>query len=377
MLRILYWISIEAHKRVCLSLVEHDDVTQAIVLPTSVSTKNIKLKNIYKYNHPYLDGVVDVINKFKPDIFIQYTSSRYFVKVIKSRNIKYGFSAHGIWPESFNNKNIVADTFFQNFDLFLGGSHIFEHILRTYAKTKAIIATDVLTQFDVLHSNMKKNNEIRNSIIKNSDNPGATKLITLFGHNCTTKTDNLLPYNYGYYRAVIELAELAKKHNWLVFIKPKGGKDRNLIKTTTEKWAKIDGIKERYLKLSNNKNLKFLPYNADAYKYLCSDVVVTSARSTIEVEAALIKKPILRIWLPKPEPNERQLSYEYGALDFNATYLVKDILGLEKIIISAFNNNDELNKNQEKFIKYLGITFDGKAHIRLLDAILKVIGDKK
>jgi hypothetical protein len=135
-------------------------------------------------------------------------------------------------------------------------------------------------------------------------------------------------------------------------------------------------VRDRYLKIKGGRHLKFLSYDDDPYEYLFSDVVITSARSTIEVEASLIRKPMIRIWMPKPEPNETQLSYEYGAMDFDASYLVRDIGKLEEIIVRALGDNKGLNENQRRFIEYLGITFDGKAHDRFLDAICKV-GDKK
>jgi hypothetical protein len=370
-MKVLYWVSTESHKRMCVPMVECNDIEQAIVLPTSVPQNNIKLKKIYKYTHPNLDGVIKIIDKFKPDAFVQYTSSRYFVKPIKKRGIKHCFSAHGVWPDkSYNNRKIVADPFFQNFDLFLGANTGFKDTLRTYAKTKAMIATDALTQFDILYNNSTRRDKIVKEIIRASGKPKAEKVITLFGHKLSTKTDNLAPYDFGYYRTMVELAEIAKRHNWLIVVKPKGGEDRVYIKSSKAGWINEDRVRERYLKLS--KDIKFLKHDDDPYKYLLSDVVITSARSTIEVEAALVKSPTIRIWTPRPKPNERQLSYEYGAIDFGAVNLVKDISKLEDTIISLLDKN-ELCDNQNKLIEHHGITFDGKAHIRFLDAIRKII----
>ena len=61
-------------------MTEHDDIKQAVAISSKVSTKGIKLKNIYKYNDQDLSGVIKIIDKFKPDVFVQYTSSRYFAK---------------------------------------------------------------------------------------------------------------------------------------------------------------------------------------------------------------------------------------------------------------------------------------------------------
>ena len=253
-LRILYWISLNSHRKICLPMNERDGVIQAIVMPKTISSNGFQLKNIYTYNHSDLSGVVKVIDEFKPDVFVQCTSSRYFVKALKKRGIKQCFSAHGVWPKSTVNKEIVADPFFQNFDLFCGASHMFEHVLRKYGKIKSKIALDALVQFDVLHKNMKVKDKIRNNIIKKSNKPDADKLITLFGHKCTSKSNKLLPYNYGYFRTVAELEGLAKKHNWLICIKPKGARDREFIKTNKDKWSKIDNVKDRYLKISNSKH---------------------------------------------------------------------------------------------------------------------------
>ena len=366
-MKVLYWVSNEAHKRSCVPIERYDDIDQAVVLPTSVSTSGLSLK-IFKYSHPNLNEVIGVIKKFKPDVFVQYTSSRHFVNITKKIGIKHCFSAHGIWPDkSYNNRIIVVDKFFQNFDLFIGGNIGFEKTLREYGKVSSTICLNALTQFDVLYNNMLKQDQIRKGL-------GNNKVITIFGHKLSTKTDNLAPYDYGYYAAILELDRLAKKYGWIVYVKPKGANTREYIKSCKEKWTTINGIKSKYLS-SSFKNVKFLSHNDDPYKYLFSDVIITSARSTIEVEAALIKKPLIRMWMLQQQPCKIQLSYEYGAMDFKAEYLVKDIHKLEKNIIKALHNSNELNDNQDKLLAHHGIIFDGKANKRLLNAIREV-GEK-
>lgn len=369
-LKILYWVSSEAHLQMCLPIQKITSAQQAVAVPQGLNTDRLVLGATYRYAHPDLSGVLETVKKFKPDVFVQFTSSRYFVDVVKKSGIKHVFSAHGVWPKSHGNKIIVADKFFQNFDMFLGASHMIKDVLVGSGNISVPIITNALVQFDTLHEMNGRKVSIRNELIAQSDNKSATRIVTLFGHNCTTKTDKLAPYNYGYYRAVVEIARLAEENNWLVFVKPKGDKDRRMIKESSAPWTKIDDVKNRYLKIKTNRNIKFLHHSDNPYKYLFADTLITTARSTVEVEAALLEKPMVRVFMPTPALTGVQKSYEYGAMDFSAVRLLCDISNMKRVILSI--DDKSLAKAQREFIEHLGITFDGKANVRFLDAIMRL-----
>lgn len=341
-LRVLYWISAKDHLRMLSPLPERDDVVQAVVLPAAVSDNKLQIKNTYKYKK--ISDINGIIEKFNPDVFVQYSSSREMAKFLKNKGIKHVLSTHGVWPESNLNKLIVSDKFFLTFDLICGASYKIKNIFTENSDPNTKVVTDVLAQFDILYNLQFKAKELRRELVGS-----ASKLVVFFGHGITKKTDKLRPYDNGYYQAAIELSKLAEKNNWMVYVKPKSNKGPKLP--------------------SNKKNFKVLQHDADSYKYFCSDLIITSARSTIEVEAALVKKPIVRIYTPTTPLTDEQKSYEYGALDFGADYLVNDISKLERIMLLAFNDDNNLYKQQDKFIEHLGITFDGLAHIRFVNAI--------
>lgn len=348
-MKILYWVSVNVHLRMVFPIPEINGIDQAIVLPKSVSNKGLKIKKIYNYDKT--SDIESVIDDFKPDAFVQYSSSRDLAKFIKNKSILHVFSAHGVWPESDLNKIIVSDPFFNTFDLVCGASYKIKKIFTEYSNPNANVATNTLTQFDTLYNLQSSNEERKKKLIGK-----ANKLIVLFGHKITKKSDKLRPYDRGYYDVASKLAELAQKYNWMVYVKPKTWPDKRLPK--------------------DNLNFKVLSDNPNPYRYFCSDLIITSARSSIEVEAALTKSPIARIFMPTTKLTNEQKSYEYGALDFDAEYLIKSQEQLEDMILKCDEDHVELNKKQEKFVKHLGIIFDGKAHIRFIEAIKKSIGER-
>lgn len=338
---ILYWISVKEHLRVIEPIKEYPQFKQFVVIDKNIPTGGINIKNIHTYNN--INDIYNIIDKINPDVFVQFSSSRSFANKIKEKNIRHVLSAHGVWPESNLNKKIVSDPFFNTFDLICGASNNIKKIFLENSQTKAKIVTNALTQFDLLFEQQKTFNDTK-KIIGN----GCNKIITLFGHNITQKTDKLRPYDSGFYETVDALYSLSKKNNWMVYVKTKTNKGKKLPK--------------------DNSNFKIIKHDSNPYQYFCSDVIITSARSTIEVEAALVNKPIIRIFMPTSILTQEQLSYEYGALDFGAVSLVKNLKDLESNIIKMFCENPVL-ENQKRFIEHLGISFDGMAHKRFLDAI--------
>ncbi len=375
MVRILYHLGAEQHARVYKSLCERDNVAQALVMPASIKYNSFKIKNIYRYNKAKEVG--HILDKFKPDAFIQCAAHRDFEPMVKKRGIKFGMVTHGVLPKSVNNRAIAASEFVRKFDFFCSATRMFKETFGIEAKNDAKIYTNVLTQSDILYNRIQNCEKIRKYLIRKSKNPKADKLVVLFGHSCTEKHDNLLPYDYGYYKAIVELDKMAKSNNWAIYIKPKSDQDTYFIRNNRKSWVNIENVRNDYMSVIKNNNMVFLSDTADPYDLYCADVIICSARTTVEVEASMAKRPLIRLWVPSQKVTKAQLSYEYGVIDAEAAYIVRDMDDLNKAVLSAFKDNSKLHKKQEAYIKDLGLTFDGKSSIRLVDSIVDFVNGSK
>lgn len=364
--KILFWLAKKEHRRVYLSLKQDARVDIELLVHRSIPIDGFQVPV-----HRYGSKISGAIRRIRPDILFQCDTS-YMIPLLKEYNIKHGYVNHGIWPHSPNNIGRVSNEFWMQFDILCGGSNMFKELFAKYSPTKALVTTSTLTQFDLLYNNIQNQEKIRQEIIIDSKNPSATKVITLFGHGCKFRK-SLNPHNAGYYRAAVRLAKMAEKHNWLVVIKPKTTKIEPFLMNNHEPWA--NDIRSRYRALCKSKFVKFLHPHDDPYRYFCTDLIVCSARSTIEVEAALARKPLVRIKAPIGTLDDTDALYENGTLDFQSAYVVDNIKEMEPVILDALNgDNTALLERQEKFINHLGIIFDGKAHVRLIDHALEVLG---
>ena len=367
MVRILYHLAADQHSRVYRNLYERADIVQALVMPAKIKHTGFKIKTIYRYNKA--SEVKNILDKFKPDVFMQSSLSRDFEPMIKKRGIKFGLVTHGVVPKSVECRAIADSDFFRKFDFFCAATRMFKEIVEeTNNDTK--VYTNILTQSDILYKKILNRDKIRKDLIRKSKNPKADKLIVLFGHVCSEKHDKLLPYHYGYYKAIVELDKMARKNNWAIYVKPKSDDDTNFIKRTGKSWAKLNNIRNDYLAAIKNNSMVFLRDTVDPYDLYCSDIIICSARTTVETESSMANVPLIRLWVPSQKVTEAQLSYEYGAIDANAAYIVKDMNNLNKAITSLFGDNSELYKKQKVYTGGLGLTFDGKSSLRLVDAII-------
>lgn len=373
--KILYWLPNKGCERIFLSMVEDPRVEQLIAQSHLTSSQGLQLKTqIYSHTSEAANmaNITNIINSYRPDVFVQCDDVETMTSVIKERGIKNVFLNHGVWPHSPNNRSRVSNARWARFDLVCGATRRFRDLHEQYAHPnfKAPVVINTLTQFDVLYQKLQNQLEDRRHVIRSSKNKNATKLITLFGHHCDDRV-SLHSQNAGYYRGVIELEALARKHNWLLAVKSKTPKVDEFIRKIKVQWA--NELREPYFKAMNGDYVLAIEPHTDPYKYFCSDVIVCSARSTIEVETALARKPLIRIYVPWGPKHEVEPQYENGTMDFEAAYVLKDWDSLETLMMNAINNSTGLNSKQDDFIKYLEIIFDGKAHIRLIDAILGIM----
>jgi hypothetical protein len=182
-------------------------------------------------------------------------------------------------------------------------------------------------------------------------------------------------HNEDFYRSAILLANMAEKYNWLLVIKPKKSTVSAFISRVSEiddeqyDWARE--IKDEYLSLGKRDHVSFISPDQEAYRYFCTDAIISTARSSIEIEAALARKPLVIIYT---NSNDVVGDDVHETLKYDAAYLVDDLNMLEsKVLLAVNGNNAEITENQKKFTEYLKMSCDGKAHDRIIEAALKLI----
>ena len=281
--------------------------------------------------------------------------------------IKHVFMNHGAWPHSPNNLGRMTDPYWHSFDLLCGMTNKFDELFKKHSTVKTPISIGTCGQVDTLYEQNLIKDQTRNKIIGSGE---YEKVITIFANRCKNRI-SMNPFNEGYFRTAIEMGRLAKKHNWLVLIKTKRD-PMEYLKSCKTSWRK--DVHEPYKALKNNSHVRFINHNQVPYGYLCaSDAVIVCARSTVEMEAAMINKPLIKLWIPEEEVTENIMSYECGAMEIGAAYVVERGDDLEAPIMHALSHPLELKPAQDQFLKELGVVFDGKANERFLQEIRRIV----
>lgn len=367
--KIIYWLDRPNHKRIFVPF-KNDPRVEQLIITHNVSNSGLNIASIKTAN---VKSACNFIDKFKPDVFVQCDEMKKFRHEIKRIGAKHAYINHGIWPHSPNNIARVKDPWWNEFDMLFGGTIMFKELFDKYSLNKSQVFIDTLPQFDNVFKNKKIRENIRESLFKKG-NPGVKKIITLFSHDCKNRI-SINPFNEGFYKTAVELGRLAKKYHWLVFIKLKKKDVNSYLANNKAPWA-IE-LKKDYFNLKQNPNIKFIGPDEAHYSYLCGDVVIVSARSTIEIEASLMQVPLIKIEALGHNPNyDHREQYEVRTKDYNAAYLINNIDHLEGSIHKSLNNdNTILFNNQKIFTDAMGITLDGLAHKRIIDVICKIYGE--
>jgi len=366
-IKILYWVSDANHERIFSMFKEDDRFIQAMGMHNHISEENLHIEEIYKYRK-ISNGIVKIIDEFKPDVFIQADGHKVARKFLKKRKVKHVYLNHGMWAKSPNNLFRAKDEFWQEFDIFCGLTDNMKTILKRAKHTR--IPKNTMIQFDTLYEIEKNSAQHRKDILQRV-NPDATKIIMMFGHE-TTNRESLNPSHEEYYTSAVRLAELAQKNNWILCIKPKGSNSiEYLCSLATQQWAWAAELVDKYEVLKANPNVLMLHEAEDQYKFICgSDVIVSSARSTVEIEAILVDKPLVRLCA---ERNDTTEPFEHGILDAGVAYVAKNTDDVEKMITLSLEGELEFVDNRKAFIKSLGIKFDGKAVQRTFSSIIEMM----
>lgn len=359
---ILYVITDSNHDRVFRSFQEDPRVEQIICVHDSVSRSGYNLRTTIHGGKQSFKAVFDA---FCPDVVVQTSDTKTLRRYVKSYGAKHVFMAHGMYSRSPNVVGMANNGFWAGFDLFCGMTNNNADLFSDHM----VVESNTLTQLDELYKYVGDEN-VRDEILSKSMT-NAEKMILVFGHDMKYR-HCLDPYHEDYYRSVIELAHLAEQYNWYVCIKVKGNRDVQHIDWLIEngnEWA--SEIKAEYLSAINNRHIRRLAEGANQYQYMAAaDAIVVSARSTTETEAVLADKPLVRLCSTRTELTEQ---YEFGILDADVAYVVEDVGDLHKTMLDALNNKHDFSDNRKAFLETLGLTLDGRAYERALNAMIDLL----
>jgi len=236
-------------------------------------------------------------------------------------------------------------------------------VLTLLTGKKQQVITDALAQIDLLH-NADYYNQHKDRILANTKISKPSAVILFCGFCCKDRAD-FNQHNEDYFETVFELEKIAKKHNWLVIVKP-----RQLLEKTMKYLKATGGWATKYVstypKFVKQKNLHFIGHDTNLYKYFFSDVIVCNGCSTVEIEACIANKPLALV------RTRSSAGYDpFETVTAQAAQEVKDINKLEKTILRFLQGNPHIDE-QNALVKSMGITADGQAHKRIQDRLKKL-----
>lgn len=364
-LKIMYHFTKREHVRVFEPFKPINGLDQVTCAPQFIPTGSLSLPHL-KY---------DISRHFKiplklrrPNIVAQCNNSTTWHKKFKKYGMKSVFIGHGVWDNSPINTKRTSSKIWHHYDLLCGGILNFKSLLINNAGiAKDKIVLNALPQFDVLYDRVKNTKKYRKVILGSSS---YTKIIVLFGHNNSKK--DFQANSIDFYESAIRIAKIASDNGWLLVVKPKKETTISFIQAKASAgtpWA--TSLMGKFMALYNNKNVIFESQFSDPYQYIAaSDMVVVAGRSTIEIEACLANRPLIIV---RTSDNEFAEYDSLGTITSGAATHVDNIEKLSTVIIdtAGSTNSDQMNK-QDAFIKTLGLSFDGKHHIRVLRAMRKL-----
>ena len=348
MIKILYYSNCEKMGlRTFSFLKDLDGFDQTICACNSIKIGRLNNKCINVHSD---NDLINVIKRNRPDVLVVVDKFEKIEKV-KKLGSKIVFAAHG---EVVMGK--MMGPYWNQFDLVCLGRAQTKGLFNDGIKK---IVTNALIQYDTLFNAMELNKKEQ----------GRRKAITIFGPKIKN-SELRTPYAKLFYESIKILIEICKKYDWNLVIRPK---HKNYDVMFGNICPKNDFLRIKDLK---DSRISVVEDDRNPYECFLSDVLISvSPRSTVEIESALLNKPLIKICSKNILSKMFDAHNVYGTHSLGAAIFVEDINSdLENVAFQTMNfENIDLKNNQNKFVKYLGITFDGKAHERMIGAIREIL----
>lgn len=376
-MKILYAITSLAHKRVIEPFDEISGINQMVVGPKATIIDNIvpedysdlKIKSVKQYTS--VQEIQKYVNEFNPNFFIQADLSPDTKRIKLPVKCKRIYVSHGMVGNhliDISKSANIDSSVWKGLDYYCGGTKFFEKwVMYAAGVGKNKIGLNMVPQFDTLYD-VEHQELWKKRILNRTKNPSPSKVL-FFGGFCCKDRKDFLDHNEDFFISCIKLEELARKNNWLVFIKPRQEYSKiidflNRHKKDWGGWTKK--YINKYAEIQNSKFLHFINTSCGLhYYYFASDAIVLNGCSTIEMEAHVINKPCIII-------NTKKVIDIFGSERYNVSFKVQDINTLEDTVNKSIEEAASIKYKQsnEKFLQDLGLTIDGKMTQRIINKIL-------
>lgn len=380
-MKILHVMPDHAYKRVYASFKDVDGVKQILAVPPKSITTNIVtedysdcgLKDIRVYRDP--KELQNIINTEKPSVYTQTDFGAIHSKIKLPKGSKRVRLAHGVMARKMYyvaEKIGIIDEMrkkWNTMDLYCGAAEPDKFWLDNIGIKNKPIVLDTLTQLDILYNN-ESYKKFKNGVVNISGVKSPNKIILFFGNRVGEREDYAL-YNKDYFDTLFELNRLSKLNNWLILVKPKSGfkKMMSILGTMESKFSWIKEYSKKYREIQKETNLFFITTNSHGYGYFFADVILSSGSgSTVEVDAAAAKKPAVIYKPDKDEWTDPEWVDPLYSVKNNAVFVAKNVADISDCIDNAINDK-MLPSRQELYLKNIGLTHDGKAYMRVINAI--------
>jgi hypothetical protein len=369
-MKVVYYVHSLAHKRVLESFSDVDGMEQTIVAPKPIITSNVipedyrdfKIKNIVTYSNN--NDANRLIQKISPDVVAQTTTGN-IVNIpggSKKVYISHGMIGNHVKAMS---KRGTAKTW-HGFNLYCGSTPIFKEWIEHATGNKQNILLNSFPQFDLLYDDYVK--EYKDDVINTTRNNSPAKTILFCGFCCKDRADFKL-HSEDYFSTAVELERISRKHNFLIFMKPRHSFSRTVefLKQNARRWSWTPSQVQSYVDIKNSKHIHFITTNSHIYRYYFADLVVCNGCSTAEIEACILNRPLV---LTRTKVKKEEYD-PFSTVSSGAGVQVSDINNLEGVVLDSFNGDSHIIK-QNELLKSNNIVVDGKAHKRIQRGIMSL-----
>ncbi len=365
--KVIYHLASLGRRRVFESI-KKDDRLEQIVLGPKVTMPNgvvaedysyYNLDNIKTYGSP--QQAQQIINQIKPDIFVQDDTPK---NLALPKKCIRAFVGHGMIGTNVipMHKYGGAKTW-RGFDLYFGATDRFrDWIWHACGDDSKVVYKDCLPQIDLLHD---KNyyESYRKKILGATKNPGAKKAIMFFGFCCKDRPD-FQDHLEDYYKTAIWLEKIARKNNYVVFLRPRSSLKKTIDFLKTKSWK--SKYLDSYVRLTKSKYVHHIVTTNHIYRYYFSDIFVVNGCSTAELEACLINKPLIVV-----RSVDRKGYDPFETVGYGASLLARNYSDLANGVAACSITHPTIDK-QNKLIKDREFVFDGKANERISNILCEL-----
>lgn len=350
------------------------DMEQRIALPGKEEQEDVENFGIdvrkYYISKKELQSIVD---EYKPNVYVE--ASLPCAKGIRlPENCKKVYVSHGLVGNHV--EALIKPAGFQT--EVWKGCHLYcgawdkvftEWIVRTAKVNEDQILLNALPQLDILYNGIEHHRDFRLSsdFSKAYKETPSAPVVAFFGFCCKDRLD-FVKHNEDYFRSAVELSKLAHRDKFFLYVKPRQEKKKLMAYFSKHS---LPELRQQYEKTYSKTRVCYIgPRQSHILDYYFADIFVVNGCSTVEIEACAMGKPLFVV---RTKQNMKHGYDPYDTVKSGAAIEITDLSELGQKLKDCVGYGRYHNpEKQENLLKKMGITFDGLAHKRIQDGILKL-----